>query len=191
MGKYLELLDRAARERGRDRSDQSDISPPRHNWATTRFGRICRFGRSAEAAGRKTTWNADEEERAGVVEFEGGAPYAWAEAVALLDPKEPPGDVPPRRWLRFIDDTGRFLEGVWAERAVALGWGPLDLYGCDRERPFARVDHLGLLWLLNGGTIVELHRDRAVIETTGGARQTYRRRPVEAGRIVLAWELSL
>ena len=67
---------------------------------------------------------------------------------------------------------------------------PLDLFGCDRERPCARVDHLGLLWLLNGGTIVELHRDRAVLETERGTRQCYRRRPVEVGRTVLAWELT-
>jgi hypothetical protein len=40
--------------------------------------------------------------------------------------------------------------GGWAEKAAALGCGPLDLFGCDGERPFARIDHAGLLWLLNG-----------------------------------------
>ena len=79
------------------------------------------------------------DERAGIIEFDGGAPRAWAEALARLDPNKPPGDVPPRRWLRFVDDCGRFLDGGWAERAAAFGWGPLDLFGCDRERPFARV----------------------------------------------------
>jgi len=97
--------------------------------------------------------------------------------------------VPPRRWLRFIDDCGHFLDGGWAARATALGWGPLDLFGCDRERPFARVDHLGLLWLVKGGAVVELLRDRAILQTESGVRQTYRRRPVEVGRVVLAWEL--
>ena len=87
-------------------------------------------------------------------------------------------------------DCGRFLDSRWAARAATLGWGPLDLFGCDRERPFVRVDHLGLLWLLYGGTIIELHRDRAIIERDSGARQTYRRRPVEIGRVALAWELS-
>jgi hypothetical protein len=94
------------------------------------------------------------------------------------------------RRLRFIDDCGRFLDGSWAARATPLGWGPLDLFGCDRERPFARVDHVGLLWLVKGGTIVELYRDRAILETESGVRQTYRRRPVEVGRVVLVWELS-
>ena len=134
-------------------------------------------------------WADAEEERAAIVEYDGGAPHAWAEAMARLDPNRPPGDVPPRRWLRFIDDCGRFLDGGWATRAAALGWGPLDLFGCDRERPFVR-DHKGLLWLLNGGTIVQLHRDRAVIETTPGACQSYLRHPVEVGRVVLPWELT-
>jgi hypothetical protein len=139
---------------------------------------------------QKDTWDDAEEERAAIAEYDGGAPRAWAEALARLDPNKPPGDVSPRRWLRFVDDCGRFLDVGWAARAAAFGWGPLDLFGCDRERPFARVDHLGLLWLLNWGTVVELHRDRAIIEKEGGARQRYHRRPVEIGRVVLAWELE-
>jgi hypothetical protein len=63
------------------------------------------------------------------------------------------------------------------------------ILGC--ERHFARRDHKGgLLWLLNGGKIIELQRDRAIIETERGSRQSYRRRPVEVGRIVLDWELK-
>jgi hypothetical protein len=136
------------------------------------------------------TWTDAEEERAAIVEHDGGVPRAWAEGFARLEPSKPPGDVPPPRWLRFVDDCGRFLNGGWVSRAAQFGWGPVDLFGCDRGRPFARVDHLGLLWLLKGGSIVELHRDRAVVQTAGGIHQTYRRCPVEAGRVVLAWELA-
>ncbi len=140
---------------------------------------------------RPVDWTDLNDERAAIVEYDGGAPRAWAEALARLHPSKPPGDVPPRRWMRFIDDCGRFLDAGWATRAAQLGWGPLDLFGCDRERPFARIDRLGLLWLLNGNDVVELHRDRAIIETERGVRQTFRRRPVEVGRVVLAWEPSL
>jgi hypothetical protein len=135
-------------------------------------------------------WTEAYEERAAIIEHDGGAPKDWAEALARLDPSKPPADVPPRRWLAFVDDCGRFLDGGWAKRAAACGWGPLDLFGCDRERPFARIDHMGLLWLLNGGTVVELHRDRAIIAMSAGARQTFRRRPVDIGYVVLAWELA-
>jgi hypothetical protein len=154
------------------------------------------FATFAEAAAQKRNadpsahnWTEAHEERAAIAEYDGGAPRAWAEALARLDPSKPPADVPPRRWLCFIDDCGHFLDAGWAARAAALGWGPLDLFGCDRERPSARVEYLGLLWLLSGGQLVELHRNRGVIGTASGARQTYRRRPVEVGRVVLAWEL--
>jgi hypothetical protein len=136
-------------------------------------------------------WNDADNERAAIVEYDGGAPRAWAEGLARLDPAKPPGDLPQQRWLRFIDDCGRFLDGGWAARAAVFGWGPLDLFGCNRERPFARIDHLGLLWLLNGGTVIELHRNKAIIEKESGTRQTYRRQPVEVGRTVLAWELAI
>ena len=136
------------------------------------------------------TWTDAHEERAAIAEYDGGAPRAWAEALARLDPARSPSDMTAKRWQRFIDDCGRFLDGGWAARAAAFGWGPLHLFGCDRKRPFARLDHLGLLWLVNGGTVVELHRDRAIIELRSGARQSYRRRPLEVGRVVLAWELA-
>jgi hypothetical protein len=134
-------------------------------------------------------WTEAHDERAAIIEHDGGAPRAWAEALARLDPMAPPADVPPRRWLTFVDDCGLFLDQGWAARAAALGWGPLDLFGADRERPFARVDHMGLLWLIAGGRIIELHRDRAVIGSRTGARQSYRRRPHDIGRVGLAWEL--
>src|SRR5262249_40226520 len=131
-----------------------------------------------------------EEERAAIVQYDGGAPRAWAEALARLDPNKPPNDVPPKRWLRFIDDCGRFLDGGWAEHAAALGWGPLELFCCDRKRPSARVDNMGLVWFVNGGSILALHRDGAVLETRMGARQSYRRRSLDMSRIVLVWEVT-
>src|SRR2546429_260175 len=82
---------------------------------------------------------------------------------------------PPRRWQRFVDDVGLFLDR-WAAYAAALGWTPHDLFGCDRDRPFARVDRAGLLRLLNGDRLVVLADDAATIETQTGARQTWRRK---------------
>jgi hypothetical protein len=98
--------------------------------------------------------------------------------------------VPLRRWQAFIDDVGRFLDSSWAENASALGWGPLDLFGCDREQAFARIDHAGLCWLINGNKLVALSGSAAVIETRTGARQTYRRKPVADREAALVWELT-
>jgi hypothetical protein len=97
---------------------------------------------------------ADEEQPAAIVELDSDIPRAWAEGFARLHPDRPLGDVPTKRWQQFIDDIGLFLDAGWAEKAAVLGWGPLDLFGCDWDRPFARIDHAGLLWLLNGDRLL-------------------------------------
>jgi hypothetical protein len=130
-----------------------------------------------------------ETERAAIVENDGGIPRAWTEGFAQLDPNRPPSDVPAKRWLRFIDDVGHFLDSRFCAVATSLGWGPYDLFGCDRDRAFARVDQAGLLWVLNGNRLIALAENTATIETNTGARQIYRRRQSEHGR-VLAWDLT-
>lgn len=134
-------------------------------------------------------WGEVEEERSAVVEHDAGIPRAWAEALARLDRATPPAGVPFDRWRTFIDDAAAFL-ARWAAHAIALGWHPLDLFGCDRQRPFARIDRAGLLWLLDGGRVLVLSETTAVIATPTGTRQTYRRRPLLPGEMALAWELS-
>jgi hypothetical protein len=144
----------------------------------------------AESANRTTgEWWEAGEERAAIVQYDGGIPRAWAEGFARLDPNRPPSDVPPRRWQRFVDDVGRFLDSPYRAVAASLGWGPYDLFGCDRDRPFARIDQAGLLWLLHGDKLVELTETTATIETKTGQRQTWRRKPSPPDR-VLAWELT-
>jgi hypothetical protein len=119
-----------------------------------------------------------------------GGPREWAEALARLDPAKIPRDLPEQHWLTFITDCHRFIEAGWATRAAALGWRPLDLFGCDRLRPYARIDRAGLLWLLHGRKLVALARSTAVIETSTGARQTYNRSSAQVTSAVLAWELD-
>ena len=134
-------------------------------------------------------WSETHEERAAIIEYDGGAPRAWAEALARLEPAHPPSDVPPKRWLRFIDDCGHFIDKGWASRAIELGWTAFDLFGCDRSKPFARIDKYGLLWVLEGRQLRILTADTAVINTVSGPTVTFYRRPHEHGQ-VLAWELA-
>ena len=117
----------------------------------------------------------------------GDTPSKWSNGFARLDRARPPDDVPQRRWHQFISDCGTFLDGGWPAKAVALGWGPLDLFGCNRDKPFARIDHMGLLWLLNGRKLVALTADSAVIGTPSGVTLTFRRKPTDPG-VVVAWE---
>jgi hypothetical protein len=134
-------------------------------------------------------WDEAEQERAAILEYDGGAPRIWAEALARLDPARPPADVSLNRWLQFINDCGRFIDDGWAARAEALGWGPRDLFGCNREKPFARISQAGLLWLLEGRKLVALTADTAAIATHSGGKLNFYRRQLETGGVP-AWELG-
>ena len=52
----------------------------------------------------------------------------------------------------------------WAERAAELGWNARALFGCHRNSPLMHLGTAGLLWVINGGKLLELHRDWAIIE---------------------------
>jgi hypothetical protein len=163
-----------------DTGDQASTAPSE----TSRQSEVM-ASHSTDAAEREV----DFEERAALIEHDAGAPRAWAEALSRLDPDHPPGDVPLRRWVQFINDCGHFLDHGWAAKAERLGWTQLDLFGCDRIRPFARVDCGGLLPLLAGNELVNLTSDRAVIEMrVTGSLQSFYRKPAEPDCIP-AWEL--
>jgi hypothetical protein len=134
------------------------------------------------------------EDSAAAVECDAGLPRSWAEGFARLDLAQPPGDILLRRWRIFIDDAASFLDSGWAARAAALGWDPLDLFGCDKAKPFARIDRMGLLWIVNGRRLIALTENTATIESSAGARLNYRRTPDYSGPNnsdrVLVWELE-
>jgi hypothetical protein len=141
-------------------------------------------------AAQHGTWVDTEAERAAIVEYDGGAPRPWAEALARLDPARVPPNISPGRWEQFIDDCGRFLDNGWAIHAEGLGWRPLDLFGCDRERPPADDDHAGLLWRVEGGKLIVISTFSAIIETATGHQRIFHRRNNRPGELALAWELE-
>src|ERR1700681_2179601 len=94
------------------------------------------------------------------------------------------------RLRQFLSDCNNFLTGDenWAGRATELGWNAATLFGCHRARPLDHPGGAGLLWAINGGRLVELHRDWAVIElAANGSRHVFERRRVDAGKVTLPW----
>ena len=88
-------------------------------------------------------------------------PSYWVEGVARLNADRPPNDVPRHRWRQFVEDCNAFLSSSenWPERAHQLRWDAMTLFGCAPRRPLDYSGNAGLLWALNGGRLVELHRD--------------------------------
>jgi hypothetical protein len=118
-----------------------------------------------------------------------GIVQQWIEGVLRLDYVRCPAVIPLIRWHLFLGDCHSFLSSSehWAERAAAVGWNALVLFGCHRTRPLEHLGSAGLLWATNGGNLLELYRDWAVIEREGGSRHIYHRRPLDTPNVTLPW----
>jgi hypothetical protein len=125
-----------------------------------------------------------------VRERRGPIPVDWLQGVACLDPERPPDDVPRHRWRQFVEDSKNFLRPSenWAERAARLGWDAMALFGCAPKRPLDYLGSAGLVWAINGGRLLELHRDWAVIDIpVHGSQRIFYRRNVDAAKTSLPW----
>src|SRR5438270_12042360 len=139
-------------------------------------------------ASAATPTDPDElDERAALIEFGANVPRRWAEGYAALCSMAPPSGFSLERWQRIVDAAGSFLDR-WASAAIACGWSDLDVFGCDRDRPDARFDCMGLAMLLDRVEVVGIDESGADL-VIGGKPQRYRRRPLPASAISL-WELA-
>ncbi len=114
----------------------------------------------------------------------------WSQGLAKLRRMHPPQDyagVHIARWRQLIEDGDRFLER-WEREATALGWNTLDLFGCSRVRPYARIDLAGLVLLLDGRAVVELTARSAMIAELGQRHQHFNRRRPSLEQVAL-WDL--
>jgi len=118
-----------------------------------------------------------------------GVPEAWVQGVADLLAMAPPASCPAERWGALREDAYHFLRDH-AARAHALGWTGYDLFGVHPEKPWVRLDCMGLVPLLNGGSVTVLSNTEAVIEKPNGTRLTFRRRAMVSDEVYLLWNLK-
>jgi hypothetical protein len=72
----------------------------------------------------------------------------------------------------------------WGAQAQTFGWTERELLGLHpapdlaaaNYSPLARLDDLGLIWLLRGRPVITLTKTGAIIRCPSGASVTYRRR---------------
>jgi hypothetical protein len=120
-----------------------------------------------------------------------GLPREIADGVHAILSADGARGIPPQRWPRVESDAARLVEGGWLERALALGWTAVDLFGCDRRAPWHRLDRAGFVLLIGGHEIVELTEDVAALRTSTGSVLRYRRRPPATPPVALLWELLI
>jgi hypothetical protein len=112
--------------------------------------------------------------------------------IGTLSPSRVPHRWPAATWPQFIAGAKAFYMD-WAERAFLSGWAALELFGCHSRAPWGRIQGRGLVLLLRGHDIASLTATEAVIRSSTGAHQTYRRKsrdPLHPGERCLVWELS-
>ena len=94
-----------------------------------------------------------------------------------------PDRVPAVRWQQAVEDGRAFL-AKWGGQAEALGWSARDLFGLHQPPTnphpsysrLSRYDETGLIWLLEGRTVVALTANDAAIQSPGGHVTIYRKR---------------
>jgi hypothetical protein len=108
-----------------------------------------------------------------------GSPVVSSLAMIVdrLRKRPTPAGVPPHCWRQFLTDSYRFLRSPKAVQATERGWSPRDLFAWPT----------GLLAAVDGGKVVEVHRDWAEIETASGRRRVVNRRTARAGNGAIHW----
>ena len=101
-------------------------------------------------------------------------PAEWAKGLELLGTLPVPDFMTKYQWGRLVSDAQSFGR-LWAPQAHSIGWTVQELFGCPAN--VARSIYLpcGVVYLLEGRNVLEIHTDRAVIENRDTRPHTYRR----------------
>ena len=174
MGRYLDLAADVIAELNTsyrcEKSEISEISPP------VSEGPHCEISEISEKSPWCETWGAAAAStKIVLLHCPPGAPETWVQGVADLLAMARPAACPEPKWQALREDAYTFLRDH-AARAHALGWTALDLFGVHPVKPWARIDVMGLVPLLNGGRVTDLSSIEAVIEKPSGARVAFRKR---------------
>ena len=112
-----------------------------------------------------------------------GCPQEWHAVFAELNGRSCPDWLSPDRWSGLLSDAEAFLS-QWGKAAHQFGWSELDLFGVHPAAPTARFDVMGLVPVINGGKVASITERSAAIQTPGGSRLMFMRRP-SSGAICL------
>ncbi len=115
-------------------------------------------------------------------------PAALAAGLASLRAKPAPRITRPDVWPEIVADAERLARCGWAAQALALGWEPLQLFGCS---PAAGgiADLEGLAVWLAGRRIILLDSRSVIVANGPRSRSIFNRRSMDGA--VFLWELGV
>lgn len=87
---------------------------------------------------------------------------------------------------QLIIDSERFFDR-WSGTINVGSWSDINLFGVHPRAPLARYDAMGLLLLVRGREVIELHADHARIGSAGRSTLTYQKKI--SAEAVPVWEL--
>lgn len=93
------------------------------------------------------------------------------------------------RWDLAADALESLMGSGAVERALILGWHPLELIGVHRTRPHDHPSRAGLIFSMRSGDTVADVRTSGCIIAYGNVRHIWKRSGSVAGR-VFPWELE-
>lgn len=100
------------------------------------------------------------------------------QGLARLSERTPPPLRHPEAWAEVIRDALSLRDCGWAEQALALGWHPLELFGCSRDGGGVFE---GLAVWLAGRRLVLLDQTSAIARADDTYAVFNRRPPAAAG----------
>ena len=145
------------------------------------------------------------EERAAIIEFDGGQPRREAETLTAREQGFDDADSLHRklveRWAAEIERLAKlragnperaealrraraFISEGWALQAARLGWNEVELFGVCPHKPWVRLDRKGAAF---GGAVQAVTQDAV---TYIGVPRRYRAQVNNDGGVVPIWELA-
>lgn len=126
------------------------------------------------ARGKRENENADADERAAIMETDGGLPRDWADALTHILARRPQG-CSKTEWPIFCDAVLRFADRYGATLAD-LGWTFDDVFRAPAH--WGRTDQRGAAWFARGGRVIRADAASITLEREG-VRSTLPRRAAE------------
>lgn len=107
-------------------------------------------------------------------------PEPWNIACLGTLTRPQPKEICDKQWNTVLTQLHRWIgqDSEQLREIIEKKWTLSHIFGCHKVSPQCRYDCMGLLLLIQGKTIEQIHDDRIVLKTSSGATQTFYKEPI-------------